>query len=83
MLIKKRERECGGSLFYTSVTGHSMGQIILVRKNIPFDVQCIFKNDRILTVRVMLVIMKCMLPMYTPQLYPAKRELSVIIYMSI
>ena len=26
------EREWGGSLFYTSVTEHSMGQIILVRK---------------------------------------------------
>ena len=44
----------GGSLFYTSVTGHSMGQTILVRKNFPFDVQCGFKNDRIITVRVML-----------------------------
>ena len=31
-----------------------MGQIILVRKNFPFDVQCVFKNDRILTVRVVL-----------------------------
>ena len=47
------EREWGGSLFYTSVNGHSMEQIILVRKNFPFDVQCVFKNDRILTVRVM------------------------------
>ena len=48
------EREWGGSLFYTSVTGHSMGKIILVRKNFPFDVQCVFENDRILTVRVVL-----------------------------
>ena len=31
-----------------------MEQIILVRKNFPFDVQCVFKNDSILTVRVML-----------------------------
>ena len=31
-----------------------MGQIILVRKNFPFDVQCVFKNDRILTVRIVL-----------------------------
>ena len=36
------EREWEGSLFYTSVTAHSMGQIILVRKNFPFDVQCLF-----------------------------------------
>ena len=48
------EREWGGSLYYTSVTGHSMGKNILVRKNIPVDVQCGFKNDRIITVRVML-----------------------------
>ena len=27
---------------------------ILVRKNLPFDVQCVFENDIILTVRVML-----------------------------
>ena len=47
------EREWGGSLFYTCVTGHSMGHI-LVRKNLPFDVQCVFENDIILTVRVML-----------------------------
>ena len=33
------EREWGGSFFCTSVTGHSMGRIILVRKNFPFDVQ--------------------------------------------
>ena len=31
-----------------------MGQVILVRKNFPFDVQRVLKNDRILTVRVML-----------------------------
>ena len=31
-----------------------MEQVILVRKNFPFDVQCVFKNDRILTVRVVL-----------------------------
>ena len=49
------ERERGGSLFYTSVTGHSMGHIILVRKHFPFDVQRVFKNDRIITVPVMLI----------------------------
>ena len=46
------EREWGGSLFYTAVTHHSMGQIILIKKNFPFQVEPLFKSDRILTIKI-------------------------------
>lgn len=46
------EREWGGILFHSSATNHSMGQIILIRKGFPFDVQCVHRNNRILTVRI-------------------------------
>ena len=39
-----------GKIFYSSVSTDSMGQAILVRKNIQLDVHCIFKSQRILIV---------------------------------
>ena len=44
------EREWGGRLFYSSVSSHSMGQLILVNKQFSCDIQCLKKSDRILTV---------------------------------
>ena len=73
----------GRSLFYKSVTGHSMEQIILIRKNFPFDVQCVFKNDRFITVRVMLSNNEMYATIVYAPTYPATREFSFIIYMCI
>ena len=52
--IDEWEREWGGRMFYSSVSTHSMGQAILVRKNFPFDVHCIFKSQRIIIAEVQL-----------------------------
>ena len=48
------EREWAGKMFHTSVSKHSMGQLILIKHNFSYDVKCIFKSDRVLTVCVYL-----------------------------
>lgn len=48
------EKEWGGQLFFSSESRNSMGQIILIRKNFAYPVECVHKSKRILTVRVKL-----------------------------
>ena len=47
------EKEWGGTLFHTSATHHSMGQVILIKKNFPYQVQPVLKTERILTIKIL------------------------------
>jgi exonuclease III len=48
------EREWSGKLFYSCVSKHSMEQIIIIKNNFVYDVKCVYKSDRIITVCVQL-----------------------------
>lgn len=52
--VEQWEREWGGQLFYSSNTNHSMGQVVLLRRNFSFDTHCVVVSQRILTVVVKL-----------------------------
>ena len=46
------EREWGGQMFCVPVSNHSLGQLILVKKNFPFQVKCVEKKDRLLSIEI-------------------------------
>ena len=46
------EREWGGQLFCAPVSNHSLGQVILIKKHFPYNVTCVNKTDRILSIEI-------------------------------
>ena len=46
------EREWNGKMFSTCVSRHSMGQITLIKNNFGYEVKCIFKSERVITICV-------------------------------
>lgn len=46
------ELEWGGKIFYSTATNHSKGQVILVRKHFPYEVNCTLSTQRIVAIEV-------------------------------
>jgi exodeoxyribonuclease III len=52
--FEKWKKEWGGELYFCENTNHSKGQVILVKKGLPFKTQCIVKMQRILIIEITL-----------------------------
>ena len=44
----------GGQLFYSTESSRSMGQLILLRKNFPYKVECNIKSNRMLSISIII-----------------------------
>ena len=51
-VVEQWEKEWGGELIFNEGTQHGKGQIILIRKNLPFSWSVEIRDDRILAIRI-------------------------------
>lgn len=50
--IDQWEREWGGKIYHCSNTNHSSGQMIMCRKHLPYETECITASHRILIINI-------------------------------